>query len=242
MSNRTCVVIDDEDLARLTLRNKLTYFPNIEVIGEANSIKEGMEVINNLKPDLLFLDIQLSDGTGFDLLNKLEFTGEIIFVTAYDEYAIRAFEINAVDYLLKPISNKRLKDAIEKLNKKLSTDSNVNIVKLNYDDRLMVTHKKSVNFIKINSIISINASREYSYVYTVEGKEYLTSKSISEWDNKLPDQNFCRVHRSTIINFDFINKINHQVTGTAEVFMQGLSEPLRISRNYFRKLKERYGL
>jgi two-component system LytT family response regulator len=240
MSNRTCVVIDDEDLARLTLRNKLTYFPNIEVIGEANSIKEGMEVINNLKPDLLFLDIQLSDGTGFDLLNKLEFTGEIIFVTAYDEYAIRAFEINAVDYLLKPISNKRLKDAIEKLNKKLSTDSNVNIVKLNYDDRLMVTHKKSV--IKINSIISINASREYSYVYTVEGKEYLTSKSISEWDNKLPDQNFCRVHRSTIINFDFINKINHQVTGTAEVFMQGLSEPLRISRNYFRKLKERYGL
>ncbi len=236
------IIVEDERLARLTLKKDLEKFPEISIIGEATSISTAKALINNIKPDLIFLDIQLTDGTGFDLLNQIEFDGEIIFVTAYDEYAIRAFEVNAIDYLLKPVSYQRLKNVIERLSKKLGSGSNVNFLKLNYDDRLLVTHKKSVNFVKISSITSILASREYSYLYTDEGKEYLTSKSISEWDNKLPDHNFCRIHRSTIINFDFIIKINHNITGTAEVFMQGLSEPLRISRNYFRKLKERYGL
>ncbi len=236
------IIVEDERLARLTLKKDLEKFPEISIIGEATSISTAKALINNIKPDLIFLDIQLTDGTGFDLLNQIEFDGEIIFVTAYDEYAIRAFEVNAIDYLLKPVSYQRLKNVIERLSKKLGSGSNVNFLKLNYDDRLLVTHKKSVNFVKISSITSILASREYSYLYTDEGKEYLTSKSISEWDNKLPDHNFCRIHRSTIINFDFIIKINHNITGTAEVFMQGLSDPLRISRNYFRKLKERYGL
>lgn len=240
--NYSAIIIDDERLARLTLKKDLERFPEISIIGEASGIASARAVIEKTNPDLLFLDIQLDDGNGFDLLNEISFQGKVIFITAFDEYAIRAFEVNAIDYLLKPISTKRLKSAIDKVSSNEQTDADLLRSKLNYEDRLMVLHKKSVNFIKINMIASINASREYSYLHTIEGKEYLTSKSINEWENRLPDQYFCRIHRSTIINFDYIIKINHNSNGTAGVLIQGTSEPLNISRNYFKKLKERYSL
>lgn len=237
----SAIVIDDERLARLTLKKDLEKFPEIIIAGEASNIKTAKTLIEQINPDLLFLDIQLSDGSGFDLLNQIDYSGRIIFVTAYDEYAIRAFEINAVDYLLKPISTKRLKQAIDKLYNADDQNIHKTTAKLNYNDRLMVMHNKSVNFIKINTITYIKASREYSYINTNEGKEYLTSISIGEWESRMPDQNFCRIHRSTIINFDYIININHHFTGSAEVIIQGIPEPLNISRNYFKKLKSRYG-
>ena len=241
MNNLTALIIDDESLARFTLRNKLADFPEIEIIGEAASLKEAEEKIKALNPGLLFLDIQLPDGSGFDLFNLIEYNGRVIFVTAYDEYALRAFEINAIDYLLKPLSVKRLKTAIEKLGESLDA-SRTRITKLNYNDRLMVQHKESVNFIKISKITHVTASGEYSYVHTDDGKELITSKSLNEWEQRLPDQNFCRVHRSTIINFDYIIKIDHNITGTAEVILKGTSKSFKISRNYFKKLKQRYSL
>lgn len=237
----TAIIIDDERLARLTLKKDLEKLPEIIIVGEASSINTARTLIEKLNPDLLFLDIQLSDGSGFDLLNQIDYAGRIIFVTAYDEYAMRAFEINAVDYLLKPISSKRLKQAIDKLYNADDQNIHKTTAKLNYNDHFMVMHKKSVNFIKINTITYIKASREYSYIYTSDGKEYLTSISIGEWESRMPDQNFCRIHRSTIINFDYIININHHYTGSAEVIIQGIPEPLNISRYYFKKLKSRYG-
>ena len=241
MNNLTALIIDDESLARFTLRNKLSDFPEIEIIGEAASLKEAEEKIKVLNPGLLFLDIQLPDGSGFDLFNLIGYTGKVIFVTAYDEYALRAFEINAIDYLLKPVSAKRLKTAIERLGESLDA-SLTRIVKLNYNDRLMVQHKTSVNFIKISQITHITASGEYSYVHTNNSREFITSKSLNEWEIRLPDQNFCRIHRSTILNFDYIVKIDHNITGTAEVILQGSPESFKISRNYYKKLKQRYSL
>jgi two-component system LytT family response regulator len=239
--NYSAIIIEDERLARLTLKKDLEKFPEITILGEATGIATAIPLIERTRPNLIFLDVQLTDGTGFDLLNQVEYSGKVIFVTAYDKYAFRAFEVNAIDYLLKPVSLKRLKSAIDKL----SNDSDrvqSTPVKLNYNDRLMVMHRNSVNFIKINSINYISASREYSYMHTLEGKEYFTNKNIGEWEHRLPDQNFCRIHRSTIINFDCIIKINHSITGTGEVFIQGIPEPLDISRNYFKRLKERYSL
>jgi two-component system LytT family response regulator len=239
--NFSAIIIDDERLARLTLKKDLEKFPEIIIAGEASDISSAKTLIKQINPDLLFLDIQLSDGSGFDLLNQIEYSGRIIFVTAYDEYAIRAFEINAVDYLLKPISLKRLKKAIDKLYIADDPGSYKTTAKLDYRDRLMVTHNRSVNFIRIDTISIIKASREYSYIKTIDGKEYLTSISIGEWENRMPDQNFCRIHRSTIINFDYIIKVQSTFAGSAEVIIQGKPEPLNISRNYFKKLKKRYG-
>ena len=236
------LIIDDESLARFTLKTKLDEFPDIDILGEAASVKEAAEKITNLDPDLIFLDIQMKDGTGFDLLNQIEYTGKVIFVTAFDEYALRAFEINAVDYLLKPISSKRLKEAIERLSEGDSRIHEETAHKLNYNDRLMVMHKQSVHFIKIDQITSVNASREYTFIRTIDGREYLAGKTISQWEQRLPDQHFCRIHRSTIVNFDYIVKIEHHISGSAEVIIQGRPEPLFISRNYFKILKQRYSL
>jgi two-component system LytT family response regulator len=238
----SALIIDDERLARVTLIKDLEKFPEIDIIGEASGIQSALPIIKQTQPDLLFLDIQLDDGNGFDLLNQIDFTGKIIFVTAFDEYALRAFEINAVDYLLKPISSRRLKEAIERLSEGDSRIREETIQKLNYNDRLMVMHKQSVNFIKIDRITSINASREYTYIRTIDGREYLAGKTIGEWEHRLPEQYFCRIHRSTIINFEYIVKIEHNYSGTAEVIIQGNPEPLFISRNYFKILKQRYSL
>lgn len=239
--NYSALIIDDERLARLTLKKDLEKFPEITILGEASGIASAMPLIEQTKPNLIFLDVQLTDGTGFDLLNQIEYSGKVIFVTAFDKYAFRAFEVNAIDYLLKPISLKRLKSAIDKL----SNDSDPvqsTLVKLNYDDRLMVMHRNIVNFIKINSISAIYASREYSYIRTIDGKEYLTSNNISQWENRLPDQNFCRIHRSTIINFDYIVRISHNISGTGEVELKGSLQLYNISRIYFKKIKQRYSL
>jgi two-component system LytT family response regulator len=239
--NYSAIIIDDERLARLTLKKDLEKFPEVTILGEASGIATAKTLIEKTKPDLLFLDIQLTDGTGFDLLNQIEYSGKVIFVTAYDKYAFRAFEVNAIDYLLKPISLKRLKSAIDKLSNN-GDQVQSTLIKLNYDDRLMVMHRNSVNFIKINSISSICASREYSYIHTIDGKEYLTSNNISQWENRLPDQYFCRIHRSTIINFDYIVKISHNISGTGEVELKGSLQLYNISRIYFKKIKQRYSL
>jgi len=236
------LIIDDESLARFTLKNKLEEFPEVEILGEASSVREAAVKIKTLNPELIFLDVQMNDGTGFDLLNQIEYSGKIIFVTAFDEYALRAFEINAVDYLLKPISSRRLKEAIARLSAGDPVSKEESLHKLQYGDRLMVLHKKSVHFIKIDRISCIIASRECTYIRTIDGGDYLANNSISEWERRLPEEYFCRIHRSTIINFDYIVKIEHHISGSAEVLIQGSPEPLFISRNYFKILKQRYSL
>lgn len=235
----TTLIIDDERLARLNLRKKLNIYPEIEVIGEANGITTGIKAIRDLNPDLLFLDIHLSDGNGFDLLNKVEFKGKIIFVTAYDEYACRAFEINALDYILKPISNERLKRAISSL--LLSENENTGQVlhKFRYDDRIMIEQKKNIHFIKVENIVCIKADREYTYLFENGGKEYLVLKSIGYWQKELPDEQFARVHRNSIINFNYIEK-TEKTGNTAKIFLKSISEPVSISRGYYKLIKNRY--
>lgn len=174
MNNFDALIIDDESLARFTLKNKLADFPQINILGSAGSVQEGITKIKELNPSLLFLDIQLGDGTGFDLLQKIDYEGKIIFVTAYDEYAIRAFDVNALDYIMKPVSDRRLKSAIEKLQQNDVVNGVEIPLKLNYNDRILVTLKKSLHFIKLDTIVSICASREYTYIYTFDGSEYLT--------------------------------------------------------------------
>jgi two-component system LytT family response regulator len=239
MRRLTTLIIDDERLARLNLRKKLNTYSEVEVIGEASGVEAGIKAIRELQPDLLFLDIHLSDGNGFDLLNKAEFKGKIIFVTAFDEYACRAFEINAIDYLLKPISNERLKSAIMNIIHSENEKSNSSLHKFRYDDRLMIEQKKMIHFIKIENIIYIKADREYTYLFENGGKEYLVLKSIGYWQKELPDEQFARVHRNSIINFNYIEK-TERVGNTAKIFLRSVPEPVTISRGYYKLIKNRY--
>lgn len=239
MKSYSALIIDDERLARLDLRKKLSSFPGIEVIGEASSIATGLRAINELKPDLLFLDIQLSDGLGFELLNKVEFTGKTIFVTAYDEYACRAFEINAIDYILKPFSKDRLVSAVNHL---LASENNKDgkaNQKFRYNDIIMIEQKNSIHFVKLENIICIKADREYTTIFEKGGKNYLLLKAIGCWQDELPDEQFARVHRNAVINFNYIEK-TEKTGNTAKVFLKEVSEPVSISRGYYKLIKNRY--
>jgi len=240
MKKITALIIDDERLARNSLKKKLEKFPEIEVVGEAEGIERSVRAIPELNPDILFLDIQLSDGTGFDLLNRIDYSGRIIFITAYDEFAIRAFEINAVDYLLKPISLRRLQTAIDRIKMNNPIQIHTNPVKLDYGDRLFVQIGHSIHFIKISTIITITASRDYTLVKTSDRQEYLVSKTMTEWEQRLPDQNFCRISRTLIVNFDYIEKSERWFSNTAMVYIAGQKEPLKLSKSYFKKIKDRY--
>jgi two-component system LytT family response regulator len=233
------MIIDDERLARVNLRKKLSGYPEIEVIAEANSRATGIKAIQELNPDLLFLDILLSDGNGFDLLHKVEYKGKIIFVTAYNEYACRAFEINALNYLLKPISKERLNCVITHLIHSENERNVSNIHKFRYDDRIMIEQKKNIHFIKVENIIYIKAEREYTCLFENNGKEYLVLKSIGYWQKELPDEQFARIHRNSIINFNYIER-SERIGNTVKIFLESISEPISISRGYYKLIKTRY--
>lgn len=240
MSLYKAFIIDDEYWARVTIRQKLEEIPEIEIIGEAGSVAEGVEKLKVASPDVLFLDIQLTDGTGFDLLNKVEFNGKVIFVTAFDSYALRAFEINALDYLMKPISDKRLQAAVERISVDNVSEEKEISVTFKTDDRLMVSHKSYIHFIRISDIVLISAAQDYSSVRTNESKDYLVAKTMNEWEQRLPTEFFCRIHRSYIINFEYVDKTRKLSPNAAEIYLEGFDEPFRVSRSYYHKLKERY--
>jgi len=240
MKTFKAIIIDDERLARATLSDMLAEYPLIEIIGESESVAESIRLIINLNPDILFLDIQLSDGTGFDLLNKINYSGKVIFVTAYDEFAIRAFEVNAIHYLLKPISHKHLSEAIERLEEKGVEKVHLPIINYKYGDRLLVTCGSYLNFIKINSIVTIMAAGDYSLIRTGDGKEFIDSKTMSQWEYRLPENNFVRINRSTIVNFNAIEKTEQRSVNLVLITVKGIQEPFRISRLYYKKIRTKF--
>ena len=240
MNKFTAYIVDDESLARFTLKKKLAAYPEIDILGEASNITTALNEIPQKKPDILFLDIQLNEGTGFDLLNQLNFNCKVIFITAYDEYAIRAFEINAIDYLLKPISNKRLKQAINRIKNPKKNIESGNIVRLKYDDRYLVFTRDYINFIKISEIAFIKSSGDYTELKLTNGKIFLESKTMNQWELCLPENQFCRISRFYIVNFDYILKIEKTLSIPFLLYIVGESEPIRISKSYYQRIKSKY--
>ncbi len=229
------LIVDDERLARNKLRLMLSEFSEINIIAEADSVAEAVKMIGQEKPEIIFLDIQMPKQNGFDLLEQIETDTKIIFVTAYDEYAIRAFDVNALDYLLKPVNPKRLEQAIERLSSQSPNPANDE--KLKYDDVLFVNFGRRAAFIKVSEIKCICAANVYSEIYAEDNKKALLLQSLNEWENRLPEKQFVRIHRSTIINLEFIERIEKKMNFSFNVYLRGLAEPFAISRRYAAKLK-----
>ncbi len=228
-------------LARKAIISLIKEYPDIEVAGEAEDVEQAAGLIARHHPDLLFLDIQMPGKTGFDLLNEVEFRGKVIFITAYDEYALRAFEINALDYLMKPISPDRFKLAIDRLNEQDEMKAVPLKQDLRYDDRLFLLMGKHMVFLKISSIIYIQAEGDYTQVTTSDGRKGLILKSMKEWNSRLPDSHFCRIHRSYIVNLDFVEKIEKEYNYDFNVKLKNCEKSLIMSRRYARLLKEKMG-
>jgi len=198
------ILIDDERLARNELKKLLTEFPEIEVIAEAANADEGIDRIENLNPDLVFLDIQMPGKTGFDMLAELDKTPHVIFTTAYDEHALKAFEVNALDYLLKPVEPKRLADAIQKLQmqeeKEINHNNHVNVNRtlLEDDAQVFVKDGERCWFVKLNEIRLFESVGNYAKVYFANNKP-LILKSLNALEERLDEKTFFRANRKHIL-------------------------------------------
>ncbi|MDP3580387.1 MAG: LytTR family DNA-binding domain-containing protein, partial [Ignavibacteria bacterium] len=218
------IIVDDEKLARLDLRNVLKAMEEIEIVGEANSVNTAEQLINKLHPNLVFLDIQLRGESGFDLLDKIDADIDFVFVTAYDKYAIRAFEVNAQDYLLKPVSSDRIRLTIGKLTHNANKEA-ASQRRLNYDDVIFLMLNNRYRFLKIETIVAITSEADYSYIHTNDKAHSITRKTMREWESRLPENHFCRIHRETIVNLEYVTKIDDSLSNSYKVFLKGIEKP-----------------
>ncbi|OIR06912.1 transcriptional regulatory protein YehT [mine drainage metagenome] len=239
------IIIDDERLARNELKKLLQNHPDIEIIEEAANVDEGLEKIEQFNPELIFLDIQMPGKTGFDLLAELEKSPKVIFTTAYDEYAIKAFEVNALDYLLKPIEPKRLADAITKLQdelykEKIGMGGVLNRGPLTENDQVFVKDGERCWFVKLGEIRLFESVGNYAKVYFSTHKP-LILKSLNALEERLDDRMFFRANRKHIINLRWIEKIEPYFNGGLLVDLKG-GEKIEVSRRQTVKFKEMMSL
>ncbi|MCD4789227.1 MAG: LytTR family DNA-binding domain-containing protein [Bacteroidales bacterium] len=207
------LIIDDESKARNALKNLLNkHCENIHVVDEADCVKAGVEKIQNLNPDVVFLDVQMPDGTGFDLLEQLpEINFKIIFVSAYDKFAIQAFKFSAIDYILKPVEPEQLIEACSRLseddkyseiNKKLE----VLLTNRNSFEKITLPTIDGIIFVKIKEITRCESDNNYTNIFLNNGEKIIVSKTLKEYDEMLSPFNFFRIHKSHLINLKYLER------------------------------------
>jgi len=234
------VVADDEKIARARLVRLIEETGLAEVVAACAGGREAVDRTIELQPDLLFLDVQMPDLDGFGVLAAI--TGSAspatVFVTAFDQYAVRAFEVNALDYLLKPVAPARLKRAIERLGMPNDDDaSRVVAARLDYHDRLFLRLDDRMGFVKVADIVSIASDGDYSVVRLASGRTHRARKSLREWLARLPENAFARVHRSTIVNLEYVERVEEWSHLSYRLYLRGASEPVAMSRRHAGKLK-----
>jgi two-component system LytT family response regulator len=280
----------------------LKKYPEVNVVGEAENIDTAKVLIQKEVPYSVFLDIKLKNENAFDLVKEIPKTTKVIFVSGYEKYALKAFEIDAFDYIKKPFNTERLDRTVKKLItnfqsngstietaveqgslivntgnghngnghngsnpndndtanvstlkifdendetvdeteiEHLSRDHNQNKI-LEYDDRIFITTENISKFLKISEILCIKAEKDYTYIYTICGKKFLVLKSMTEWEERLTPRYFVRIHRSTIVNIENIQKVERWFNYSYQVYIGGIPEPFQMSRRYSVKLKERF--
>ena len=239
---RTVLVVDDERLARRELKELLQegHSDEIQVIAEAASVQEAATLARLHDPDVVFLDVHLAGETGFDLLPLLDGAVAVVFVTAFDRYAIRAFEVNALDYLLKPVAPRRLAATLARLGEPAPAESALTQA-LTYDDRLFLRLDDRMTFLQLRDIVAILAAGDNSILQLTDGKQARARKSLREWAERLPERNFVRIHRSTIVNLDFVERVEEWSHYTYRLYLRGIAEPLQMSRRWAARLRSRLG-
>ncbi len=227
--NIKAVIVEDSRLARNELKELLKPHTNIELVGEAENVDMGFELIQNTQPDLLFLDINMPEKDGFELLELLDEVPITIFTTAFDEYAIKSFEYNALDYLLKPINQKRFDLAIEKARDQLEGKGNEpQTQRLTASSQIFIKDGEKCWLVKIGEISHFEIVGNYSRVFFNDEKPMLY-KSLNQIEEKLPDTNFFRVNRQQIVNTNFIKNVVPWFNGKLKLTMQNGDE-VEVSR------------
>ena len=239
-----CIIIDDEPLARMMLKEYLQAYPDIEILQECGDGFEGIKAIQQYQPDLIFLDIQMPKINGFEMLELIDNPPQVIFTTAFEEYAIKAFETHAADYLLKPFSKERFDKAIQKL--KTNTVNNTQAIVETasqaafQSNRIVVKDGGKIKIIPVPQIQYVEAADDYVKIYTADGV-FLKKKTMQFFEDSLQQQQFIRVHRSYIINTQLITRIDpHEKDSHLVLLSTGVRLP--VSKAGYAKLKEVLGI
>ena len=227
----TALIVDDERLARAELRRLLTPYPQIEIAGEARNGEEAARLANELSPDVIFLDIQMPGVTGFDLLERMDHVPQVIFTTAYDEYALRAFEVNALDYLMKPIAPARLATAVAKLRPR-STPVRLEQVFVRDGERCWI--------VRLPDLFLLESEGNYTRVY-FRNESPLIRRSLNALESQLDPTMFFRAGRREIVNLKWIDKVELSVSGGLLLTLRG-GRSVEISRRQAARLREIIGL
>lgn len=236
------IIIDDEAAGRQLIREYLEDFPDLIVIGEANNGVDAIRLIREFKPDLIFLDIQMPGLNGFDVLTRLDEMPLVIFSTAYDKYALKAFEVHALDYLLKPYTRDRFSIAVQKalnslqnnLNSVQSLTESLLTPESNYPEKILVQIGAKLVTVDLAEVIWIDAEGDYSKLITSK-QRYLSNYGLGALEKKLDPRRFIRVHRSAIINLAFVQEIQKQISSYDVILQNG--DVVRVSRGYMENIK-----
>lgn len=236
------IIIDDEAAGRQLIREYLEDFPDLIVIGEANNGVDAIRLIREFKPDLIFLDIQMPGLNGFDVLTRLDEMPLVIFSTAYDKYALKAFEVHALDYLLKPYTRDRFSIAVQKalnslqnnLNSVQSLTESLLTPESTYPEKILVQIGAKLVTVDLAEVIWIDAEGDYSKLITSK-QRYLSNYGLGALEKKLDPRRFIRVHRSAIINLTFVQEIQKQISSYDVILQNG--DVVRVSRGYMENIK-----
>lgn len=243
MNSITAVIVEDSRLARNELKELLKAYPEIELVGEAENVDDGVELIEKMKPEMLFLDINMPEKDGFELLETLSEVPITVFTTAYDEYAIKSFEYNALDYLLKPINEKRFAVAIDKVKAKLeekTDENNASAERLTGNSQIFIKDGEKCWLIKVGDISHLEIVGNYTRVFFQEERPMLY-KSLNQVEDKLPEKYFFRANRQQIINTNFIQNVVPWFNGKLKLTMQNGDE-VEVSRRQSYLFKDKMSL
>jgi two-component system LytT family response regulator len=243
------IIVDDERLARQELKNLLAEYPQIEIIAECNNAESAKKKIDVLKPDLVFLDIQMPGKNGFELLEELEVVPRVVFTTAYDEYALKAFEVSAFDYLLKPIETARLRETVDKLEEEIKEDheeaeslSNSKFAerRLNAEDRVFLKDGNRCWFVSLSKVSVFESEGNYVKVFFEQNKP-LILRSLNNLEDRLDEGTFFRANRKFIVNLAWVEEIEEWFNGGFRLTLKD-GKQIEVSRRQASRFKEMMSL
>lgn len=240
------LLIDDEDLAREEMRRLLAAYPEIAITGEADSIPAACHLLARPGYDIVFLDIELAGGSGFELVPHVAPAARIIFVTAHNTYAVRAFDVNALDYVLKPVSPARLAASLARVvffpgvSAAKHADSAERLLgPLSAGDRVFLKNERGARFVPLADLAAIVACDNYNDVFVTDGSHFLVRHTLKAWENALPPEMFIRVHRQALVNLSLVERIDTPDGDTPALHLRGVKQPIACSHRLTPELRRR---
>ncbi len=234
------VIVEDSRLARLELKQQLSQIADIELVGEAQHAEQGQELIESERPDLLFLDIHLPGKNGFELLETLNYIPHVIFTTAYDQYAVKSFEVNALDYLLKPITNERLQRAISKAQLQHTPVTSVSDDILQSNSRFFVKEKEQCWLVELQQVQLFESIGNYTRLYFEQHKPMIY-KSLNQVERRLPSEQFVRANRTELINMNYVKNVEIALSGKLIIQLEN-GKLIELSKRQGAEFKKRMSL